>query len=174
MNRIRLGKRDASPANAKVNTTPEAPASAPPLKNMFSKDNIFLDVDVKRPNLFDLVATHWSEGDPLLMQAIVAALEARESKGSTGLGKGVAIPHARLAQVKSARAAIIRIQRGIDFDSVDGEPVSLFFCLLVPTQAVQDHLQLLSKIAFLLADSEIRKQLLTATMEEILAILADF
>ncbi|MBU0498564.1 MAG: PTS sugar transporter subunit IIA [Gammaproteobacteria bacterium] len=79
----------------------------------------------------------------------------RERLGSTGLGHGVALPHARTPGLTRARGAFIRLAGPIDYDTIDREPVDLVFGLLVPEQATSEHLQLLAKLASLFSDPNI-------------------
>ena len=76
----------------------------------------------------------------------------RERLGSTGLGQGIALPHARIAGVDHACGALIQLQTGVDFDAIDGQPVDLVFGLMVPEEATQEHLQLLAKLASLFSN----------------------
>jgi len=94
---------------------------------------------------------------------VLDCLMAREQLGSTGLGKGVAIPHGRLRGLKQAAAAILRLEHPIFFESPDGLPVQLLIVLLVPEQATQQHLQVLSELAQMLSDTSLREQMLTAS-----------
>ena len=95
-----------------------------------------------------------AESVPELTQDLVFdALLERERLGSTGLGKGIALPHARMAQVDRAMGAFIKLTNGVDFDAIDGEPVDLAFAMLVPEEATDEHLQLLSTLARLFSDS---------------------
>ena len=75
------------------------------------------------------------------------SLFAREKLGSTGLGQGIAIPHGRIKGLKDALGAFVRPRQPIPFDAPDGKPVSLVFVLLVPEQATEKHLQILSELA---------------------------
>ena len=86
-------------------------------------------------------------------------LFARERLGSTGLGHGVAIPHGRIKGLKSPLAAVIRVAQPLPFDAPDDEPVSLLIFLLVPEAATQRHLEILSEIAEMLSDRELRERL---------------
>ena len=88
-------------------------------------------------------------------------LFARERLGSTGLGHGVAIPHGRIKGLKNPLAAVVRLTHPIPFDAPDDEPVSLLIFLLVPEAATQRHLEILSEIAELLSDRELRERLKT-------------
>jgi PTS system nitrogen regulatory IIA component len=83
----------------------------------------------------------------LSKQVIFDALVSREKLGSTGLGKGVAIPHGRMAELEEPVCAFIRVKNPVDFDASDGQPVDLVFSLLVPEESTEEHLQVLSTIA---------------------------
>jgi len=90
------------------------------------------------------------------------SLFAREKLGSTGLGQGVAIPHGRIKGLKDAVGAFLRLSAPVQFDSPDGKPVSFLFVLLVPEQATEQHLQILSELAQMFSDSVFREQLAAA------------
>ena len=83
---------------------------------------------------------------------LVAALMAREQLGSTGIGQGLAVPHAKHTSVENLVAAFGRSKKGIDFDSLDGEPVYLVFLLLSNKEASGQHLEALAYITKLLRD----------------------
>jgi nitrogen PTS system EIIA component len=84
------------------------------------------------------------------------SLFARERLGSTGLGQGIAIPHGRIKGLKEATGAFFRLATPVQFDAPDGKPVSLLFVLLVPEQANEQHLQLLSELAQMFSDRVFR------------------
>jgi nitrogen PTS system EIIA component len=86
-------------------------------------------------------------------------LFARERLGSTGLGHAVAIPHGRIKGLKTPLAAVLRVQQPIPFDAPDDLPVSLLIFLLVPEAATQRHLEILSEIAEMLSDRDLRERL---------------
>lgn len=95
-----------------------------------------------------------AESVPDLTQDLVFdALLERERLGSTGLGKGIALPHARMPQISKATGAFIKLPEGVDFDALDGGPVDLAFAMLVPEEATDEHLQLLSKLASMFSDN---------------------
>jgi PTS system nitrogen regulatory IIA component len=83
---------------------------------------------------------------------IFDALLHRERLGSTGIGEGVAIPHGKLAKVKSIFGIFARLERPIDFDSLDGAPVDLVFLLIAPEASGADHLKALACVARVLRD----------------------
>jgi len=91
--------------------------------------------------------------------SIAASLAARERLGSTGLGSGVAIPHARLQGLREAVAALIRLSFAVEFDAPDGKPVSDVLVVLVPEQATEEHLQLLAQAAEMFSDRQFRDYL---------------
>lgn len=88
------------------------------------------------------------------------SLFARERLGSTGLGDGIAIPHGRIKDLGEAVAALVRLAEPVAFDAPDGRPVSLLMFLLVPEQATQQHLEILSEVAELLSDKTMRETLM--------------
>jgi len=90
------------------------------------------------------------------------SLFAREKLGSTGLGQGIAIPHGRIKGLKDALGAFMRLAEPVQFDAPDGRPVALMFVLLVPEQANEHHLQLLSELAQMFSDRSFREQLIAA------------
>ncbi|MEN8179466.1 MAG: PTS IIA-like nitrogen regulatory protein PtsN [Pseudomonadota bacterium] len=110
---------------------------------------------------------------PALTQDIVFdALLQRERLGSTGLGKGIALPHARMPQVAKAVGAFIQIPNGVDFDAVDNQPVDLAFAMLVPENATDEHLKLLAQLAKMFSDTDFCNNLRnTQTAEEILTLI---
>lgn len=92
-------------------------------------------------------------------EEILAGLLEREELGSTGLGKGVAIPHARVTHCKGSLAAFLQLNQAIDFDALDNQPVDLLFALVVPAQATQEHLELLAQLAAMFSDTSLRERL---------------
>ena len=92
-------------------------------------------------------------------QEIFDRLIGRERLGSTGIGNGVAIPHARSPHCQAPIAAFLKLAEPIDFDAIDGDPVDLVFVLLVPAEADETHLSLLSQVASVLNDTETRSRL---------------
>ncbi|MGD8914028.1 MAG: PTS IIA-like nitrogen regulatory protein PtsN [Candidatus Thiodiazotropha sp.] len=105
-----------------------------------------------------------AEAVPDLNQDMVFdALLERERLGSTGLGKGIALPHARMPQISQALAAFIQLPEGIDFDAIDNQPVDLAFAMLVPEEATDEHLQLLAKLAQMFDDQDFCAALRQAT-----------
>jgi PTS system nitrogen regulatory IIA component len=104
---------------------------------------------------------------------VLDALLAREQAGSTGVGGGVALPHARLPGLDRMRGVFIRLEAPVAFEAIDGAPVDLIFALFAPTDAGAEHLRALARVARLLRQKELRQQLRQArTPDAIYALLA--
>lgn len=78
---------------------------------------------------------------------VFEALQERELLGATGMGKGIAVPHARMPEVDRVLGFFIRLQDAVEFDSVDRQPVDLVFALLAPEDAGADHLKALARVS---------------------------
>jgi nitrogen PTS system EIIA component len=103
---------------------------------------------------------------------ILDALTEREQAGSTGVGHGVAAPHARLAGLDRMRGVFVRLDQPVDFDAVDDQPVDLIFALFAPKDAGAEHLRALARVSRLLRKAELREQLRQArTADAIHALL---
>ena len=110
-------------------------------------DNVITDMDVSsKKRLFEQVGLLIENSHAIARSDVFDSLFAREKLGSTGLGQGVAIPHGRIKSLKEATGVFIRLKAPIPFDAPDGKPVSLLFVLLVPDQATDIHLQVLSEL----------------------------
>jgi PTS system fructose-specific IIC component len=97
---------------------------------------------------------------------------ARESLTSTGIGEGIAIPHAQVAAVKTAGLAAMTVPAGVDYESLDGQPAKLFFMIAAPEDGGNTHLQALAKLSALLMDEAFREKLMNAqSAEEFLHII---
>lgn len=92
-------------------------------------------------------------------EKIVEIIMEREKLGSTGIGQGIAVPHAKTNDVKQIVVAFGLSQKGVNFESLDEEPVYLIFLVLAPVEATGMHLKLLAKIARLLKDKVFRNSL---------------
>jgi len=90
---------------------------------------------------------------------VLEVLMQRERLGSTGIGSGIAIPHGKLAKLDRLCGAFARLDRPVDFEALDGQPVDLMFLLLAPEGAGADHLKALARIARLLRDGETTRKL---------------
>ncbi|WP_028452244.1 PTS IIA-like nitrogen regulatory protein PtsN [Chitinilyticum aquatile] len=126
--------------------------------------NIFLDMDVgSKKRVFEQIGIVFENSHGIARSVIFDSLFAREKLGSTGLGQGVAIPHGRIKGLKDATGAFVRLREPIPYDAPDGKPVNLIFVLLVPANATDLHLQILSELAQLFSDKRLREELAAAS-----------
>ncbi len=133
------------------------------IMDFLSKDAITPDIKAtkKEEVIKELVDVLINSGeiDKRYRNKIIEALGARESLGSTAIGQGVAIPHAKSDSVTKLVAAFGLTKKGVDFDSLDGEPAYIFFLLLAPQDSAGPHLKALARISRLLKDKYFRDSL---------------
>jgi PTS system nitrogen regulatory IIA component len=123
--------------------------------------DVLLDLDVAdKPQLFAAIGRHMERAHGLTRDWVCNGLDRREQAGSTGLGAGVAIPHARVKDLDRIRVAYVRLQTPMPYDAPDKVAVSHVLVLLVPKQATEEHLRLLAEAAELLSDPQFRDSLL--------------
>lgn len=115
-----------------------------------------LEIASKKRLLETLAELLASDQLRLQPEIVFERLLERERLGSTGLGHGIALPHARVKDLSASIGAFVQITRGVDYDAADGEPVDLAFALLVPEAANEEHLQLLAHLASLFSDPVVR------------------
>ncbi len=129
------------------------------LLDIFPKDNIIpgLEATEKRDVIRELV--EWLCRNEALdrehMSSLESALIRREELGTTGIGKGLAVPHAKHAGVTSVVGVFARSRRGVEFDALDGQKVHLVFLLVSSPDAVEPHIEALRKITTLFKDDEL-------------------
>ena len=96
----------------------------------------------------------------------------REEEGSTGIGEGIAIPHAKVSAVIKPALAVMRVDNGVDYDSLDGEPAKLFFMIAAPADGADLHLAALARLSKMLMDDQFRVNLMDASkVDEFLKII---
>ena len=106
-------------------------------------------------------------------RTIFETLLQREKLGSTGVGNGIAIPHGKLPKLNKLFGLFARLDRPVDFEALDGQPVDLVFLLLAPEGAGADHLKALARVARLLRDPDVARKLRESRDAEALyAVLA--
>ena len=134
------------------------------IAQLLPEANILLDLDAtSKKRLFEQVGQLFEERAQITRSVVFDTLFAREKLGSTGLGQGIAIPHGRIKGLKRTLAAFVRPKQPIPFDAPDGDPVTQVFVLLVPEQATEEHLQLLSELAQMFSEKWFRDQVAAAT-----------
>ena len=130
---------------------------------LLSPANVAVDVSVSsKKRLFEHLGLLFENNNGIASSVVFDSLFARERLGSTGLGHGVAIPHGRIKGMKDAIGALVSLSTPVLFEAPDGKPVSLAFALLVPEQATERHLQILSELAQMFSDGGLRNSMLAA------------
>lgn len=174
---IRLPSLAATATSA----TPRAANQSPnpvtmKLAQLLSIDQILLDMRATEhwPSIVELVE-HLSESGKLpraIKEEVLTALKAREDQVSTGIGSGVAIPHAFSDTLEEVVAVFGRSKTGIDFEALDNAPVHFIILFIVPRKDYHLHLRTLAAIAKMFTNCEVRRKLgLAETRDEILSIL---
>ena len=134
------------------------------ISDLLSPERIRCDVhSSSKKRLLEIISRELARNsDGLNQREVFESLCARERLGSTGLGKGVAIPHGRVKGSHDVQASFIRLKKPLPFDAIDGEPVDLLFAIAVPENCNEDHLKLLAQVAELFSDPDLLMQLRAA------------
>lgn len=130
------------------------------LSDILAKESVVACAKVSsKRQLLQLLADSAAEPAGASAQEIFETLNEREQLGSTGLGNGIAIPHGKIAGLNGVTAVFARLDRAIDFDAVDDQPVDIVFMLLAPIGAGADHLKALSRVARVLREDRVVEEL---------------
>lgn len=125
--------------------------------------------------LVDVLARNWTAAAPFPRKNILDALSKREAKMSTGISKGIALPHATVEGLDAIAGVLGISSKGIDYDSLDGHPVYLVFMVLTPPKDAELHLQTLQNLAALIEDRDTVSRLAAvASPAEAFAVVKDF
>ncbi len=134
------------------------------LASILSPEQVLAHVEVtSKKRAFEEAGLLFENLHGLSRALVTDSLFSRERLGSTGLGHGVAIPHGRIKGLKSPMAAVFQLANPIGFDAPDDVVVGLLIFLLVPEAATQKHLEILSEIAELLSDADLRERMLVSS-----------
>ena len=120
------------------------PASVRVMGQMTSKKRLFQELGEVAASAYGLVAATAVDG-----------LQERESLGPTGVGNGIALPHARLVGLDKITGIFLRLEKPLDYESVDRQPVDLVFCLLAPKDSGVDHLKALALVSRTMRDAAV-------------------
>ncbi|MCB9897252.1 MAG: PTS sugar transporter subunit IIA [Planctomycetes bacterium] len=153
-------------------------SSPPPILDAFSLDAVLLEMRATtKVECLDELVTHMVASKQLpkpRRQQVFDALVERESRGSTGFGRGVAAPHAKIAGLRRPAAVIGRSATGLDFKAVDGEPVHVFVLLVSPENRADEHLATLRWISHIARDPDFLSFILQAsTPAAVLEVLTE-
>ncbi|HRP77129.1 MAG TPA: PTS IIA-like nitrogen regulatory protein PtsN [Rhodocyclaceae bacterium] len=133
------------------------------IADLLPPSNVVTNLDASsKKRVFEQAGLLFENNQGIARGDVFDSLFSRERLGSTGLGQGIAIPHGRIKGLKEAAGAFFRLTAPVQFDAPDGRPVSMLFVLLVPEQANEQHLQLLSELAQMFSDSAFREHLQNA------------
>jgi PTS system nitrogen regulatory IIA component len=130
------------------------------ISDFLSPTDVMLDAKpANKGELLRLLSTRAAAGAGLDAGEVVTLILKREELGSTGVGNGVALPHARLVGLKAPFSLFVRLRRGIDFEAIDDQPVDIVFLLLLPESDNGGQLNALACAARALRDPEVLKQI---------------
>ena len=129
------------------------------LSELIGPDRVIVDLRASdKAQLLGELSRQAASRTSLDSGALLSALAAREALGSTGLGRGFALPHARVAGLNHLFGLFARLARPLDFEAIDGQPVDLVFLLLIPASAGNEHVAALAAIAREMRDEAVVKQ----------------
>lgn len=130
------------------------------LSSLIKPENVFVSLALTtKKQVLQELANRSAELLGLESREIFEGLLEREQLGSTGVGHGIAIPHTKLAAVDDIFCLFLKLDRPIDFDAVDDQPVDLIWLLLAPTTAGADHVKTLQRVSRLLRDEKTRERI---------------
>lgn len=157
---VSLGSHKEVPTEPAPHVAESQRVQANLFRHLLAPETVLLDLDVTdRAHALHEVAQTFAAYQGVDSHAVADGLYRREKLGSTALGHGVAVPHARVNGLEQAGAVYVRTRMPIPFDAPDGNPVTDILALMVPEQANELHLQLLAKTAQIFSNKTFRKQL---------------
>ena len=134
------------------------------IQEFLSPSDVMIDVRATdKVGLLKELAAHAASALDLQVDIVANDIEKRDELGSTGIGGGVSIPHARFRQVNKPFELLVRLKHAIEFDAIDGQPVDIVFVLLLPASSQLDQLNALAAVARKLRGPETLHKLRTAT-----------
>ncbi len=145
------------------------------LEQYLAEERVHLDFAAKNADeVLEELARLLGGNDSAQREEVLDSLNTRERVSTTGIGQGVAFPHARVGFLKSTRLAFVRSAVPIDFKTMDGKPVDLFVGVAAPIQSRREHLAILSKLAYLFRSDAVRKRFRdAASADGIVAMMAE-
>jgi PTS system nitrogen regulatory IIA component len=140
---------------------------------LLSPYRVFIDPNISsKKKLLEFIANTVTEQRGLAQSKLFNSLLDRERLGSTGLGHGFAVPHARLSDLRETIGCFVKLAKPINFDAPDSQPVDLIFCIIIPEHATDEHLRILASLAKIFSQSSIRDAMRTAhTVNDVIRII---
>jgi len=134
---------------------------------LLSPQKIFIDTEVtSKKKLLEMIANIVADRSNLSQTNIYNNLLSRERLGSTGLGKGFAVPHARVPDLDQVIGCFFRLKEPVNFESPDNQPVDLVFTIIIPEEATEEHLLILSSLARIFSQPEVCQAIRDAANKE--------
>ena len=123
---------------------------------LLSPQKIFVDTEVtSKKKLLELIANVVADKAQLSQSCVYNNLLSRERLGSTGLGQGFAVPHARVPELEQTLGCFFRLKEPVNFESPDNQPVDLVFTIVIPEEATEEHLLILSSLARIFSQADV-------------------
>ena len=123
------------------------------ISSLLATDRIYINSEItSKKRLLEFIAEKAASDLDLQQADVFNCLLERERLGSTGLGSGFAVPHARLNHLEQTHACFVKLQQAINYDAIDRQPVDLIFVILIPEAATEEHLQILASLAKIFSD----------------------
>ena len=146
------------------------------ITQFINENSIFIDFKSKsKKNILENISHEMSNGNTKEKDLIFEKLYEREKLGTTAFGNGIAIPHARIPDLKKPKIIIIKLVDAINFEAIDGEKVDLIISLIVPDKKNDLHVKLLAKISELLENKAFRLKIReAANVKDILSVVKNF
>jgi PTS system nitrogen regulatory IIA component len=133
------------------------------IKDFLSPSHVAIDVRAgDKASLLRELADRAASTLNLSADAVASEIEKRDGLGSTGLGGGISIPHARFREVKKPFGMLVRLKQAVEYEAIDGQPVDLAFLLLLPAASQVDQLNALAAVARKLRDADVLRKLRAA------------
>jgi PTS system nitrogen regulatory IIA component len=133
------------------------------IKDFLSPSHVAIDVRASdKASLLKELAGRAASALNLSADAVASEIEKRDELGSTGLGSGISIPHARFREVKEPFGMLVRLKQAVEYEAIDGQPVDLVFLLLLPAASQVDQLNALAAVARKLRDADVLRKLRAA------------
>ncbi len=137
---------------------------------LLSPQKIFLDIEVSsKKKLLELIANIVADQTKLAESSIYNNLLNRERLGSTGLGQGFAVPHARLENLEQTIGCFFRLKYPVNFEAPDNQPVDLVFTIIIPQEATEEHLIILSSLAGIFSQVDVCEAIRNASSRDEIA-----
>ena len=137
---------------------------------LLSPQRIFLDTEISsKKKLLELIANIVADQTQLAEPLIYSNLLNRERLGSTGLGHGFAVPHARVENLDKTIGCLFRLKEPVNFEAPDNQPVDLVFTIIIPQEATEEHLLILSSIARIFSQTDVCEAIRSATSRDEIA-----